>query len=290
MFPRKLIAVLSAALLISGCTGAPTAPPTTPAPTAPSASQTQEPQSPTRGPPPEGTQALVYFMIEIDAQRGPRLAREPREIDPDNPIKSALEAMIAGPVDPDYSTPWPKGTRVLEVSQSGDEITVNLSSEARKANVGACCERVMVHQLVWTATEVSDPEASVMILIDGQPAGETWGHMSWDKAVKRGDPLEDLLTVSIDSLAEGAKVSSPLTVTGQAIAFEATLPWVLKSGDGSVIKEEVTYTLEGQQFSPWRLTLELEPGSYVLEMHEDDPSGGDSGFAPDVDTRAFTVV
>lgn len=288
MFPRKLIALFAAASLLSGCTsGTPATP--TPSPS-PSASETQPaPESPTAAPTAQGTTALVYFLIEIDPTRGPRLAREPRQIDEADPIKSALEAMIAGPEDPDYNTPWPKGTRVLEVGKSGDTITVNLSSEARKANVGACCEKMMVQQLVWTATEVSDPKASVMVLIDGQPAGDAWGHMNWSEAVKRGDPIEERLTVSIDSLAEGATVSSPLRVTGEAIAFEATLPWKVTRPDGTLVEEGVTQTAEGQTFSPWELTLKLPAGDYILAMLEDDPSGGDSGFTPDVNSRSFTI-
>ena len=71
--------------------------------------------------------------------------------------------------------------------------------------------------------------------------------------------------------------------------IEITLPWKVTRPDGTLVEEGVTQTAEGQTFSPWELTLKLPAGDYILAMLEDDPSGGDSGFAPDVDSRSFTI-
>jgi hypothetical protein len=195
--------------------------------------------------------------------------------------------MIAGPVDPDYSSPWPTDTKVLGISHNDHLIKVDLSKEAAKANVGSYYEIMMVQQLVWTVTEALEPGASVQILIEGKPAGDVWGHEDWQKPVKRDDPLNLLWQVSIDSLGEGDTVTSPFTVSGQGALFEATGEWFLT---GASSDEGTLRTEEGQQFSPWKLDFTLDPGTYTLTVAEIDMSDGDSGYPPHKDSRTFTVV
>lgn len=145
----------------------------------------------------------------------------------------------------------------------------------------------MVQQLVWTVTESVDPTASVLATIEGEPA--SWGHLSWDEPIAREDPLEVRLLVGIDSPGEWETVTSPVRFSGEANVFEATLPWVVMRMDGAKVQEGFVNTSEGQVFAPWELTLTLPPGSYVLEVHDSDPSGGESNRPPDRDSRNFTV-
>lgn len=259
----------------------------TPSPTASGSPGVTPSASPSATATLQGTTALVYFVV--DTSRGPRLVREPRVVDQATPARGALEAMIAGPQDPDYASSWPKGTRILGISHRDGVITVDLSGEARDANVGAAFEGAMVDQLIWTVTGVLEPTASVMLNIEGRPAGEAWGHMVWDRPVKRGEPMDKRLLVGIDSLPEGATVSSPVTVGGEANVFEATLLWQVLNAAGQTVASGHTSTTEGQVFAPWQLTLTLTPGSYVLEVFETDPSGGLSDRGPDRDSRRFTV-
>lgn len=286
MSRRPFVLLTALLLLLAGCV--PTPPTPTPSPT-PTASATATPSatpSPTATPGP--ARVFVYFVV--DATRGPRLAREQRLVDPSTPAKGALEAMIAGPTDPDYLSAWPRGTRILGISHRDHVITVDLSGEARAANVGAAFEGAMVDQLIWTVTGVLEPTASVMVNIEGHPAGDTWGHMVWDKPVPRGDPLDKRLLVGIDSLAENDTVTSPVRVTGEANVFEANLQWDVLRMDGHTMASGHTMTAEGQTFAPWELVLTLPAGTYMLEVFEDDPSGGDSQRPPDRDSRMFTVT
>ncbi len=290
--------ILTLVVLLAGCapavepgrTESPGAsPPTSARPssavtTASSAAPTASAPDPVVTPTPAAHTGLVYFVV--DTTRGLRLAREPRSGATD--AKGAIEAMIAGPTDPDYVSSWPKDTRVLAVDETAGVITVDLSGEARGANVGAAAEAALVQQLVWTVTEAADPTASVLATIEGEPA--SWGHLSWDEPIGRDEPLDVRLLVGINSPGEWETVTSPVRLSGEANVFEATLPWIVMTMDGATVQEGFVNTREGQTFAPWELTLTLPPGSYVLEVYESDPSGGLSGRPPDRDSRNFTVA
>lgn len=278
--------VATVMLLLAGCSPAPLPAPTagptavssaTPSPTSPS-------PSPIITPTPAAPMGLVYFVV--DTTRGFRLVRESRREAAD--ARGAVEGMIAGPHDPDYLSSWPKDTRVLGIEQRAGVISVNLSGEARGANVGASGEAIMVQQLVWTVTGAVDPTAPVLATIEGEPA--SWGHLSWDEPLTRQDALDVRLLVGIDSPGEAESVTSPVRLSGEANVFEATLPWRVMRPDGTVIQEGFVTTTEGQAFAPWELTLTLPPGSYVFEVHDSDPSGGESTRPPDRDSRTFTVA
>lgn len=244
----------------------------------PTAEPTEEPTEPT-------STGLVYYVV--DTRAGLRLAREPRELTGD-PATAAVETMIAGPADPDYTSAWDTGTQVLGVEEADGTVTVDLSSEARDAEVGSPGAEIMVQQLVWTVTEAVGADASVQLTIDGEPAGELWGSVSWDEPLTRGDADSLRLMVQIDSPAEGATVSTPLLVEGEANAFEANVPWEVLDESGQVVEEGFTTAAEGMTFAPFSFSVELEPGTYTVVVREDDPSGGEGG-QPMSDSRTVTV-
>lgn len=284
-------ALLFAGVLVAGCTTDKTGTEPSPSPsgtdsTSSSASPSpSESASPSDSGTPEVVKASsVYYLI--DTRTGFRLARETHQLAGD-PLTSAVEQMIAGPDDPDYATTWNPATEVLSVSRPGRAIVVDLSADARTANVGSEGAALMIQQLVYTVTEPVDPKAPVRLLIEGKPAGELWGVVSWTKPVRRADPLDVRQLVQIDSLTEGAAVHNPVTVSGDAAAFEANVPWRILR-EGRVVKRGHTMTSEGMVFAPYSFTVRLKPGTYVVEVSEDDPSGGEGG-TPMTDTRTITV-
>jgi hypothetical protein len=137
-------------------------------------------------------------------------------------------------------------------------------------------------------TGVVDPSAPVRLTIDGEPAGELWGVVSWDKPVRRADPLDVRMLVQIDTPREAATVASPITVTGDAAAFEANVPWRVLDDQGKVVRSGHATTSEAMAFSPYSFTVKLGPGTYTIRVAEDDPSGGEGG-TPMSDTRTVTV-
>ena len=264
---RLTTALLVMAALLAGC-----------------GTDTDEPKSEPTGP--ETTTVAVYFLTETPA--GPRLAREMREVGEADPVGAAVKLMFEGATDPDYFSPWNPAAVVLGVESTEDSIEVNVSPEVRTANIGSGGAALMVQELVYTATEAAGFDGKVTLLVEGEPAGELWGVLSWDEPVGR-EPAENVRQlVQIDSPVEGAQVSSPVTIEGEAVVFEANLPWRVLDEGGAVVEEGFAMTDEGQRFAPFSFEVELEPGSYTVEIVEDDPSGGE-GRPSMTDTRTITV-
>lgn len=243
--------------------------------------------SPSASPTPTVTVPFsVYYVVDTGTDF--RLARETRDLVDDDPATAAVELMIAGAEDPDYATTWNAATEVLDVTYEAGAITVDLTADARTANVGSAGAALMMQQLVYTVTEVLDETASVQLLIEGQPAGELWGAVAWDEPITRAAPEDVLVFVQIDVPRDGATTSSPLTVEGEANVFEANLPWRVLDAEGNVVEFSFTMTSEGFTFAPYSFTVELEPGTYTVEVTEDDPSGGE-GREPMTDTKTVTI-
>jgi hypothetical protein len=281
----------AAALVLAGCTtgtgGEPT--PSASPSTSPSVTPSVTPSpSPTATPTAAQVVVPAYFMI--DTRTGLRLAREQRAVGGSDPIRAAVEAMIAGPTDPDYTTTWNPSTTVLGTSRVDGAIVVDLSADARTANVGSAGAALMIQQLVYTATGAAgEPATPVLLRIDGKPAGELWGVVAWNAPVAREDPISVRLLVQIDFPAQGATTTSPLHVTGEAAVFEAVLQWAVRDAGGVEVSSGVTMTSEGQTFAPYAFEVELTPGTYTVVITEDDPSGG-AGGTPMSDSRTVTVT
>ena len=64
----------------------------------------------------------------MDDGQSPRLYREQRPNPGTDPVTAAVTTMVTEPpVDIDYYSPWPKGTKLLDESVAGDTATVDLS-------------------------------------------------------------------------------------------------------------------------------------------------------------------
>ena len=289
------LATGSVVLLAAGCgtevtvgsspTPTPTPSPTESATASPSPSESPS-ESSRESPEVETSEFGVYFIV--DTRAGLSLAREVRDLPASDPAEAAVEAMLDGPDDPDYTSPWNPATEVIRVQRESDGIVVVLSEEARTADVGSEAAALMVQQLVYTVTEAMDPTDTVQLFIGEEAAGELWGSVTWDGPVDRDDPLAVRSFVQIDSPREGESLTSPVTVEGEAAAFEANVPWRVLDESGAEVETGFTTTSAGQTFAPYSFTVDLDPGTYTVEISEDDPSGGEGG-TPMTDTRTITV-
>jgi spore germination protein GerM len=278
------------ALVLTGCGGA-DEPDVTPSATTEPTEPTTEPTETSEPEPTEtaATDQTVTAYYLVDTRAGLRLARETRDVPGEDPLVAAVEAMVAGADDPDYATSWDPGTEVLDVTEEAGLITVDLSEEARTANIGSEGAALMIQQLVWTVTDTADDDdAGVALTIEGEPAGELWGVVSWDGPVTREDAVDVRVLVQIDEPGEGATVTSPVTVSGEAAVFEANLPWKVLDSSGAEVQSGFTMTAEGQTFAPYSFDVELEPGTWTIVITEDDPSDGEAG-EPMTDSRTITV-
>ena len=233
----------------------------------------------------------VYYLTDTANQL--RLAREFTRLEgaAADPAGAAVTRMLSGPAaDPDYASPWNPATTVRSIEVADGVITVDVTSDARTADVGAAAAELAVQQLVYTVTAALQQTLSVVLFIDGEPAGELWGHVVWDAPIGRAPPLDVRLLVQINDPAEGVSVPSSFTVTGEAAVFEATLPWRILAADGAVVQEGFAMTASGQELAPFEFRVDFAgpSGSYVLEIRESDPSSGE-GRPAMVDDKTITI-
>ncbi|MCO1655084.1 Gmad2 immunoglobulin-like domain-containing protein [Pseudonocardia humida] len=268
--------------VLAGCTAAPTDP--VPVPTI---SAGPRPASALPTGEPSAARALPVYYI-ADTAAGPRLYREFHQVSTVDPATDAVGEMLGEPagLDADYRTHWPP-TAALRgpVTTGGGVITVDLTGVG-PAPVDAAPAPLVVQQLVFTVQAALQSVDPVRILVDGEPVDDLWGVPTADP-VRRGDTLGLRSLVQIDEPADGSTVGPEVTVAGEAAVFEATVLWeVLR--DGRVVQSGYTTTSEGQKFSPFRFTVQLGPGEYVVRVSEDDPSDGE-GRPPLTDDKTITV-
>lgn len=231
---------------------------------------------------------IVYYPR--DSTNGLRLGREVRQVPQADPLRGVVEALLGQPLDPDYSTGWAEGTRLLSVKTAGNVTTVDLSTEARRGDkFGSDFGLVSVDQVVWTVTALVGEDSLVDLTIDGAPPGELWGVTTWDGPRGREEALSVRVHVSIDAPSEGETVTSPVRFSGDAAAHEANVPWVIRDELGAIVREGFTMSEESMRFAPWSFEVPLEPGAYTVEVTGDEV-GDTEGFEPDIDSRRFTVA
>lgn len=287
--PKSTVTGVLVALLVASCTtptqgATPESSQATGVQTPATAQPTRTPaRSDATDPRPTGT-AVVYFVTDTAA--GPRLAREVRKV-PGAALEGALQAMIDGPLDPDYTTSWNPSSSVLSASSDSGVVTVDLSAAAREAQVDAETAGLMVQQLVFTAT-AADPTAKVQLLIDGKTAGLLWGGVAWDTPVGRADPRGVLSPLQTDKPTQDAQLTTDtLAISGEVLAG-STVQWRVDHATGDESAKGEFVAEAGDWLVPFAFTPDLGPGRYIVELRAqsaDDPSGTPLV----VDTREFSV-
>ncbi|WP_017325704.1 GerMN domain-containing protein [Synechococcus sp. PCC 7336] len=119
------------------------------------------------GSPPTQTVALYWLT---DAEDDIYYVIQERAIPastPDEAIASGLQQLIEGSADPELLSAIPKETRLLDTRTENSEIFVDFSSDFASGG-GATSTIGRVTQVLYTATSL-DPEASLWILVDGEP-------------------------------------------------------------------------------------------------------------------------
>ncbi len=246
----------------------------------------------------------VYYLGEVTFPQGEggetqtafRLYREWHTTDADSAesaAAAALTRMVDAPTDPDYSTPWNQDVEVEAVSHEAGVIAVDLTGPVQAASVGAEAAELAVQQLVHTvqgALAVMDDDAAtdpVQILVDGEPAGDLWGHVDASEPVARAEATGTRAPVWITTPAHGQTVSVPLTVTGVAQVFEASVSWRVLRDAEEVASGFATASEGAPAFGEFSFEVDdLEPGSYVIEAFESSAIDGSPAY---VDSKGFTV-
>jgi hypothetical protein len=228
----------------------------------------------------------VYWLGAADEPRGPRLYRElvQRPADADA-VRDAVEAMLElEPSDPDYTSLWADGTRVLDVRRDGTTAIVDLSREALENGGGAGFEGASVQQLVHTVTAADPSVEAVQLHVEGEPTETLWGHADMSQPVSRASGWEVLGPVWID-VPEGGSISGEFG--GSATVYEATVSWELRQGD-RVVQDGFSTASEGAPGrGEWTAQVDVPPGDYELWAYE---SSARDGSVTWLDTKRVTVT
>lgn len=249
-------------------------------------------EPPTESDPPAGTVTVPVYFVG-DTPQGPRLFREFRQVEADNPLEEAAALMTAGDaLDPDYRSAYPGGA-FASVSYENGSFTVDLADDGWTTPADQASSEegeLAVQQLVYTLQGVQQDRAPVTVELDGQPVPlfgvDTAG------GVTQAPPLEVLGLVSVTSPEEGQTVSGKITASGVASSFEATVPWEVRQGDEVVLDGFATAEGWMDKLYPWETEVDLSslaPGEYTFVALTDDPSGGAEGAGPHEDSKTIVV-
>jgi len=152
---------------------------------------------------------------------------------------AALEILLRGPQEPGIDTAIPAGTRLLGLSIDEGVAHVNLSSEFESGG-GSLSMTVRLAQVVYTLTQFSTVEG-VRFELDGRPVDVFSGEgIVLDHPVSRADYEQLMPVIVVESPKRGERVSSPVTVSGNANVFEANVTVVILDAAGNELARTFT--------------------------------------------------
>ena len=232
----------------------------------------------------------VNFFFVSDTPRGFKLFSETqnfqvKEGDLNLQVVSDLVSGVVVPLDPQYSNLWGSGNSVNSVTIDQSVATVDLGT--LKLNVGAEGEQRAIDQIVWTLTEFAPDITGVAFTVNGKTVESFAGHVDTTGVFERALGYEVLNPIQISSINQGAELTSPITISGQACTFEANVVWKI-SQDGKVVQEGFTTASSGcPERGDWSITVaDLSEGKYKFEALEYSAEDG-SLFA--IDDKEFVV-
>lgn len=250
---------------------------------------TDEPTSDTTEEP--GTVAAPIYFVG-DTPMGPRLYREFRAVEDDNPAEEALALLAAGDaLDPDYGTLLPAMT-VESVTTEDGVIVLDLGADSTTADksISADDGALAVQSLVYTLQGLTQTRDPLQITVGGVPT--PYLGQPTDVGVEAADQLDVLSLVSVTTPESDATVSGSFTASGAASSFEATVPWELRDAGGKVVLDGfATAESFSDELEPWTTDIDVsgvDPGTYTFAALTDDPSDGE-GPGPFEDTKTVTV-
>lgn len=232
----------------------------------------------------------IKFYFVSDSPRGFKLFSEEqnqlaREGDLNLQVVSDLVSGKVVPLDPEYVNLWGGTNSVNSVNIADSVATVDLGDIS--LNVGAETELRAIDQIVWTLTEFNPKVKSVSFTVNGKTVESFAGHVDTTIQFQRAIDYEVLNPIQISSINNGAELTSPVTISGQACTFEANVVWKLLQED-TVVREGFTTASSGcPERGQWSISIEnLEPGDYLFQALEYSAEDG-SLFA--IDDKVFTI-
>ncbi len=156
---------------------------------------------------------------------------------------AAMNALLAGPTAAEakagLATSVPAGTKLLGISIKKGVATVDLTSQYQSGG-GSLSMKARLAQVVYTLTQFPTVRA-VLFHLDGEPVNVFSGEgIVLDHPVGRKDYVDLLPVIAVDKPAAGARVSSPVAVSGSANVFEANVTVKVLDENGNVVGHAFT--------------------------------------------------
>jgi germination protein M len=206
---------------------------------------------------PSGTEVdvNVYFAA------GEGIATAGRVVEGPAVARGALEALLGGPegieAEIGQVSEIPAGTDLLGIDVAAGRATVDLSGMFESGG-GRLSMRLRVAQVVFTLTQF-DAVDTVSFRIDGEPVDIIGGEGVHAVDVERSDFADVTPLVLVESPVPGQQVGSPLTISGTANTFEATVNYSVTDDGGSIVDEGLTTATAGNgTFGTFSVTSAFE--------------------------------
>lgn len=279
---RKIALVISLLLILVGCgrTDPVSTAEQAPSPARPSETESPEPEATSDA---EASPATTPKDLEVWFTYGDSLFVTHREVDTGPAVgRAAMEELLARPTEFEanagVSTAVPAGTRLLGLTIADGLATVDLSEEYGSTGGGTLGEGLAVGQVVYTLTQFPTVDG-VSFEIEGTPLEMTPGHgIDLSRPQTRKDWNGDLPPILVESPRMGERVSSPVTVAGNANVFEATVQMRILDAQGDRLDRAFTTATCGTgcrgDFSH-DLRFEVDTEQHgVVEVWWDSPEDG----------------
>jgi spore germination protein GerM len=135
-----------------------------------------------------------------------------------------------------FESSIPDAVEVLSVTRGDQIVTVDMNEAFLDGAGGLLADFTMLNQFIFTAGD-GEEISEVLFTVDGQPV-TAFGSEGLDLSQPQGRDafLDQLNSVNLDSAISGSG-ASPLTVTGFANVFEATVSGELVDSAGNVVYE-----------------------------------------------------
>ncbi len=203
---------------------------------------------------------------------------------------AAMEALFSGE-GAHAGLSAPASADVLGADLDAGLLTVNVSGGIRDQRRGSAAEAALAQAMAHTSAQFGTVDA-VRLWVDGQPITELWGHLDWSQPISP-DPFA-LSPIDFERPPWGASVpAGPVTASGSANTFEATVTLRLIDPSGRVVEETFTTATCGSGCrGSWEHTFDAAastPGTWTIEAEEPDPSAGE-GRPPFVTSVDFEVT
>lgn len=243
---------------------------------------------------PTVSRAVPVYLVG-DAAQGTRLFREFENQDvctaSDCLVKAAvISSIVEASTDPDYRSLWPSGSGLHDIELSDDLITVDLEGNVhdRPSGMSQDDADLAIQQVIYSAQAAyGKGRVPVQLMLDGGHTDTVLG-VPASEPLAAADELDVLAPVQVSTPANGATVKAgAVKVEGLAATFEANVVWEVMVGGDAVVKNGFTTAAECCTLAPYSFTVDLEPGTYTIVVHDTDESG--EGRPVNTDTREITV-